>query len=68
MSGANAAVCFVGGAGHSGSTLLGLVLGAHPSVFYAGEANKSRFLATKERSFVSARARYAARAAACGRR
>src|SRR5262245_25849000 len=37
-------VCFVGGAGHSGSTLLGLVLGAHPSVFYAGEANKSRFL------------------------
>jgi hypothetical protein len=37
----NTQVCFVGGAGHSGSTLLGLVLGAHPSVFYAGEANKS---------------------------
>lgn len=32
------------GAGHSGSTLLGLVLGAHPRFFYAGEANKSRFL------------------------
>jgi hypothetical protein len=40
----NTKVCFVGGAGHSGSTLLGLVLGAHPSIFYAGEANKSRFL------------------------
>jgi hypothetical protein len=40
----NTKVCFVGGAGHSGSTLLGLVLGAHPQVFYAGEANKSRFL------------------------
>jgi hypothetical protein len=40
----NARVVFVGGAGHSGSTLLGLVLGAHPSVFYAGEANKSRGL------------------------
>lgn len=40
----NTQVCFVGGAGHSGSTLLGLVLGAHPEVFYAGEANKSRGL------------------------
>ena len=40
----NTQVCFVGGAGHSGSTLLGLVLGAHPQVFYAGEANKSRGL------------------------
>ena len=38
---ANAGVTFVGGAGHSGSTLLGLVLGAHPQVFYAGEARKS---------------------------
>lgn len=35
------AVGLIGGAGHSGSTLLGLVLGAHPRVFYAGEANKS---------------------------
>ena len=41
---ANARVVFIGGAGHSGSTLLGLVLGAHPSMFYAGEANKSRSL------------------------
>lgn len=41
---ANRTVCFVGGAGHSGSTLLGLALGAHPGVFYAGEARKSTFL------------------------
>lgn len=40
----NRKVCFVGGAGHSGTTLLGLVLGAHPDVFYAGEANKSMHL------------------------
>jgi hypothetical protein len=40
----NQKVCFVAGAGHSGSTLLGIVLGAHPSVFYAGEARKSLFL------------------------
>jgi hypothetical protein len=40
----NQKVCFVGGAGHSGSTLLGVVLGAHPRVFYAGEARKSLFL------------------------
>lgn len=32
---------FVGGAGHSGSTLLGLMLGTHPSVFHAGEAEKA---------------------------
>lgn len=37
-------VVFVGGAGHSGSTLLGLMLGASPRVFYAGEARKSLFL------------------------
>jgi len=38
-------VCFVAGAAHSGSTLLGLALGAHPSAFYAGEADKSTRLA-----------------------
>lgn len=32
------------GAGHSGSTLLGMMLGAHSRVFYAGEAKKSVFL------------------------
>lgn len=37
-------VVFIGGAGHSGSTLLGLMLGAHSGVFYAGEARKSLFL------------------------
>lgn len=40
---ANRMVAFVVGAGHSGSTLLGITLGAHPSVFYAGEARKSGF-------------------------
>jgi hypothetical protein len=30
------------GAGHSGSTLLGLVLGSHSQVFYPGEAEKTR--------------------------
>lgn len=44
MARANEKVCFVSGAGHSGSTLLGIALGAHPRVFYAGEARKSLFL------------------------
>lgn len=37
-------VCFLGGSAHSGSTLLGLMLGSHPSVFYAGEARNSGHL------------------------
>ena len=41
---ANRKVCFVCGAGHSGSTLLGLILGSHPDAFYLGEATKTRFL------------------------
>lgn len=41
---ANRLAAFVVGAGHSGSTLLGVTLGAHPAVFYAGEARKSIFL------------------------
>lgn len=40
----NRRVVFVAGAGHSGSTLLGLLLGSHSSAFYAGEAAKTRFL------------------------
>jgi hypothetical protein len=40
----NRAVCFIGGAGHSGSTLVGMILGSHPEAFYAGEAGKSRYL------------------------
>lgn len=30
----------IAGAGHSGSTLLGLILGSHSAAFYAGEAKK----------------------------
>lgn len=37
-------VCFIGGAGHSGSTLLGFILGSHSQGFYCGEASKTRFL------------------------
>lgn len=37
-------VCFIGGAPHSGSTLLGMVLGAHSDVFYGGELRKSSFV------------------------
>lgn len=40
----NQRVCFICGAGHSGSTLIGLVLGSHPECFYAGEGGKTRFL------------------------
>lgn len=40
----NKKVCFIGGVGHSGSTLLGLILGSHPRCFYAGEAGKTRRL------------------------
>ncbi len=32
------------GAGHSGSTLLGLILGSHSACFYSGEAGKVRYL------------------------
>lgn len=38
---ANTRVVFLGAASHSGSTLLGLMLGAHPQIFFAGEARKS---------------------------
>jgi hypothetical protein len=41
---ANAQVVFTGAAWYSGSTLLGMMLGAHPAIFYAGEANKTRTL------------------------
>lgn len=32
------------GAGHSGSTLLGMILGSHPDAFYMGEGGKVRYL------------------------
>jgi hypothetical protein len=41
--------CFIGGAPHSGSTLLGMILGAHPEVFYGGELRKSTFLGDVEK-------------------
>lgn len=37
-------VCLIAGAGHSGSTLLGMILGSHSRVFYAGEAAKARYI------------------------
>lgn len=37
-------VCFIGGAPHSGSTLLGMILGAHSDIVYGGELRKSAFL------------------------
>ncbi|MCP2729839.1 sulfotransferase family protein [Limnofasciculus baicalensis] len=40
----NEKVYFICGVGHSGSTLLGLILGSHSDCFYCGEAAKSRFL------------------------
>lgn len=39
----------IAGAGHSGSTLLGLVLGASSAVFYAGEARKSTFIGDEKK-------------------
>lgn len=42
----NKGVCFIGGTGHSGSTMLGLILGSHPKVFYAGEGAKTLYLHT----------------------
>lgn len=36
----NTAAVFMSAARYSGSTLLGVMLGAHPSIFYAGEATK----------------------------
>ncbi|MCL1465829.1 sulfotransferase [Argonema galeatum] len=35
---------FICGAGHSGSTLLGLILGSHSDCFYCGEGQKTNFL------------------------
>lgn len=36
-------VIFICGAGHSGSTLLGMILGSHGHCFYAGEALKTSY-------------------------
>ena len=37
-------VMMVAGAGHSGSTLLGMILGSHSQAFYMGEGGKARYL------------------------
>ncbi|MCT9011628.1 sulfotransferase family protein [Streptomyces rhizosphaerihabitans] len=44
----NKTVVFICGAGHSGTTLLGLMLGAHPAVCFAGEAWNSTRLGTTD--------------------
>lgn len=38
------AAILICGAGHSGSTLLGMVMGGHPTAFYIGEGGKVRYL------------------------
>lgn len=40
----NQKVCFIAGTGHSGSTLLGLLLGNHSTGFFCGEGKKSLYL------------------------
>jgi len=37
-------VIFIIGAGHSGTTLLGMMLGTHPDALFAGEMQESQFL------------------------
>ncbi|MBN1217183.1 MAG: sulfotransferase [Candidatus Lokiarchaeota archaeon] len=44
----NDKVIFICGAPHSGSTLLGLILGSHSTCFYGGEINKIQFLNIEE--------------------
>lgn len=43
-------VCMIAGTGHSGSTVVGMVLGSHPAVFYAGEAGKTRYLGNERKA------------------
>ncbi|WP_297737323.1 sulfotransferase family protein [uncultured Maricaulis sp.] len=37
------------GAGHSGSTLLGMILGSHSDAFYMGEGGKARYLGDEKK-------------------
>lgn len=39
----NCKIVFICGSSHSGSTLLGSILGSHSKCFYAGETNKTQF-------------------------
>jgi hypothetical protein len=43
----NCKIVFICGANHSGSTLLGSILGSHSKCFYAGETNKTQFFGIK---------------------
>jgi hypothetical protein len=43
-AGRNLSSLLICGAGHSGSTLLGMVLGGHSNAFYIGEGAKARYL------------------------
>ena len=46
----NQKVIFISGAGHSGSTLLGFILGSHSDCFYCGEAKKTNFLGDEKKA------------------
>lgn len=48
--GGGLAVGHVCGAGHSGSTLFGMILGSHPHAFYMGEGKKVRYLGNSLKS------------------
>jgi len=48
FSGSKRKVIFICGAGHSGSTLLGMILGSHSHCFYAGEASKTSYFQRPE--------------------
>ncbi len=47
----NIKVCFICGAGHSGTTLLGLILGTHPNCFFCGETENTRILRDPNKPF-----------------
>jgi len=49
----NQKIVFICGAGHSGSTLLGFILGSHSECFYAGETNKTQYFNMKEPSKIT---------------
>ena len=42
-------VVMICGAGHSGSTLLGMILGSHSRAFYMGEGGKARYLGDQKK-------------------
>lgn len=44
VRGARLRAALICGAGHSGSTLLGMILGSHPLAFFMGEGGKARYV------------------------